>query len=338
MRHRHPSFAAFLLCALMLIGLLAFPVRAQGPRAPEEKPVLKFAVLSDPHFMLNGPDSSWRMLKGSPYLLEDALRQVNSAGGVQFILFTGDIVNDPRRHQLDGFFETMQRMTKIPYYLVLGDRDVGVLPERKKADTLALLRQKAVRGFTVPGKGYYVFSPSPQVVFIVLDGTTDATVTNNGSIPEEELVWLKKQLEAARDKTVFVALHYPVVEPLESPSRRIQEPDAAKLLSLLESSPNVAAVFSGHYHTARISQRNGIYHFSEPSLIEYPNAFRIYSVYGDGGIEAEWRYTRLRTMQEMSRERSPWPLEASGDPGKDQRVQGMLRFFPSQALKAEKAE
>ena len=76
---------------------------------------------------------------------------------------------------------------------------------------------------------------------------------------------MKKQLELAKDKTVFVTLHFPPLEPFSSKSHQIVEPDVTKLMTVLEGAPNVAAVFTGHYHSARIKTQNGIHYFSAPA-------------------------------------------------------------------------
>ena len=38
------------------------------------------------------------------------------------------------------------------------------------------------------------------------------------------------------------------------------------------------AIFSGHYHAAKITKRGNILHVSSPALAGYPNAFRIVEV------------------------------------------------------------
>lgn len=322
---------------LMTLVILAVCACLQGEKGTFAEtpvkaptPVLKFAVIADPHYMRNGPDTSWLMFKESPYLLEDALRQINELGGVQFILLTGDVMGNTQTQQWADFYKTVFQQTRIPLYVGLGPQDIG---PGGKAATLRAIKQHATRGFTLPNKGYYSFSPTPQARFLVLDSTPDPATnpapTTNGFISGEQLAWVKKQLEAEKDRMVFIVTHVPVVEPFSSPARRLREPDASKLLGVLEGAPRVTAVLSGHYHAAKRTRRNGIEHIATPALVEYPNAFRVITVYDDGTLEATWHETRLKTVRQWSRERSPWPSEALGDPGQDHAWKTPLRYFPT---------
>ena len=38
------------------------------------------------------------------------------------------------------------------------------------------------------------------------------------------------------------------------------------------------AIFSGHYHATKITKEGNLLHVSTPSLVSYPNAFRIVTV------------------------------------------------------------
>ncbi|MBY0403210.1 MAG: metallophosphoesterase, partial [Cyanobacteria bacterium] len=221
--------------------------------------------------------------------------------------------------------------SKIPAYLILGNHDVGVVPKQSKKDTLKHIKRKTRLGFNIPNKGYYSFTPHPSVLFIALDGTTDQKVTSNGFLPDEQLTWLKNQLESNPSKLVFISLHFPPVEPSHSRNHQIVEPDLTKFMEILESHPNVTAVFTGHYHAARITQQKGIVYFAAPALVEYPNAFRVFTLYANGKIKAEWVPTRLKEIQKDSFSRSAWPQAALGNPEKDHSFFGSLRFVPNSA-------
>lgn len=323
---------------LLLVSFMIFFVSFSGVGSsfavepPKSKILLKFAHISDDHFMAQGPDLNHRLLKDSPVLLKDALEQIRQTEGIKFILFSGDFVNTPRPENFEGFFKTLKQNSRVPSYIALGNHDVGVLPKQSKADTLSAIKAHTKTGFNIPGKGYYSFSPDPRLLFIVLDGTTDKQVSANGFIPDEEVDWLKFLLrDAAQQKpspSVFVTLHFPPVEPFHSKSHEIVEPDVTRLMNVLEAAPNVSAVFTGHYHSARIMKRNGIHYFSAPALVEYPNAFRIFTLYEDGTLQADWKPTLRKELQQKSFQRSPWPQAAIGNPDRDLSGRVTLRYFP----------
>ena len=64
------------------------------------------------------------------------------------------------------------------------------------------------------------------------------------------------------------------------------------------------AVFSGHYHAAKIYKENNILHVSTPSLVSYPNAFRIVTVNNlkDRVVFTfDYRETRLKELQKKAK-------------------------------------
>jgi 3',5'-cyclic AMP phosphodiesterase CpdA len=339
MRKQHRGWTGWIV--IWGLWLLALTLPADGAWAA--RPVLRFAQISDNHYMIDGVDRNQRLLKESPLLLTDALQQLQAVRGLDFILFSGDFVNVPRPQDFQGFFTTLRRHTRRPVYLVLGNHDVGIQPQQRKQDTLDAIKGYTRRGFNQPGKGYYAFSPTPQVLMIVLDGTVDrkveGKVSANGFLPSEQLAWLETTLKRAAQRkqppTVFVTLHFPPVEPAPSTSHRIVEPDHTRLMQILEASPLVSAVFTGHYHAARIRTVNGIHYFCAPALVEYPNAFRLFTLYDDGTLTAQWQPTRLKELQQKSMQASPWPQAALGNPDRDHGFSGPLRYFPRRSVSGQ---
>ena len=101
--------------------------------------------------------------------------------------------------------------------------------------------------FNLPeGKTYYSFDRS-GIHFIVLD-------IINGSLPvdDEQLEWLKKDLEANNGKAISVSMHLPLFT-----SGHYQPYDAPYLIELFEKY-KVMFVFSAHVHSYERSLNNGV--------------------------------------------------------------------------------
>ena len=74
----------------------------------------------------------------------------------------------------------------------------------------------------------------------------------------------------------MIFLHHPLREPFPSFHHRLL--NAEEFRAVLDKYNMPIAVFSGHYHAAKISKEGHILHVSTPSLVTYPCAFRIVTV------------------------------------------------------------
>ena len=61
---------------------------------------LRFAQVSDAHFSTFEENTSYKFLKKSQELLEDVVFQINTSGPYDFVMFTGDLVNKPKKTEL----------------------------------------------------------------------------------------------------------------------------------------------------------------------------------------------------------------------------------------------
>lgn len=320
---------------LVMLGVVLLTFRhlpGAAKSVDQQSDVVRFAHFSDVHYHAQGQDKTWRLHKDSPVLLESALKAVSKEKNIDFLLFTGDSVDSPRPEHLNGFFQTLKRWNTLPYYMVLGNHDVGVKPGRTRGYTIdAFRRLGGEQVFPVSDRGYYSVMLRPWLRLVVLDGTTDETVSAHGYAPPVQLKWLKNELEQAEQsgQMVVVASHFPVREPFHSKSHHMVEPDAGRLRTRLEKSPNVVAYFSGHYHSARIQKHQGVYYISSAALVEYPNAYRLVSITRDGRLSLIWQPTELKALASKSKSRSPFWKTALGNPATDHSLQSAsLRFRP----------
>ncbi len=144
-----------------------------------------------------------------------------------------------------------------------------------------------------PKKGYKA---------IVLDDIITDEITSNGYIDEVQLKWLKKELDSAKNDTVLIFMHVPIIEPFASPNHKMRNGYALK--QLIESYDNPIGVFQGHYHATKITQHDNVLYVNTPALVSYPNAFRIINVtnYKDKVVfDFTWKETRETTIQKMAK-------------------------------------
>lgn len=242
---------------------------------------LNFVQISDTHIS-EKDDTNYKALSSSRELLRDAIEQVNGIRPVDFVMFTGDMVNEPDKESYIDFFKELTRL-KYPALMAFGNHDIRQIPsvsedapdEVKKYLTKdeAIRIIKACNPFYIFDKSYYAFSPRRQYRVIVLDTTVDDTITANGRLSDEAAAFLKEEIDGHKDKVILIFEHHPVVEPFKSAHHRIL--NAESYLDILKQYKRTPiAIFSGHYHAAKIAKHGNIIHVSTPSLVTYPNAFR----------------------------------------------------------------
>lgn len=234
---------------------------------------LNFAQISDAHFSTVKTNTSYRLTADSADILSDVVHQVNAVANLDFVMFTGDMINTPYEKELNAFLPYANQL-KYPWYCVFGNHDISIGGYLSKKMYMDILNSNN-KHFNYK-QGYYSFSPKKGFKIIALDSIIDDRVTANGRIDEAQLKWLDKQLSKSKHDTVLIFLHVPVLEPLQSSSHELL--NANEVNTILKKYKNPIAVFSGHYHTTKITQVDNVLHVSTPSLISYPNAFRIVRV------------------------------------------------------------
>jgi 3',5'-cyclic AMP phosphodiesterase CpdA len=295
----------YLLTILIIVLTLFMPVKAQEA----DDTVVKFVQISDPQVMQTNLDNSRRLFKDSFILLKDAIDQLNELEDIEFVIFTGDMIDSAQKSDMMRFISYADKL-KYPWYPVLGNHDVSYGGYMVKKNLIPLMKAHT-RGMQ-NDKGYYTFYPSTQTAIIVLDGTMDFKHTVHGYLDPEQLKWFQTQLEHNKDRVVIVALHYPIIPPFSGSNHTIYEPGRTEALNMIRKYPNVALVISGHYHTTSIKKDGKQVHACAPALVEYPNAFRIINIKENGDIVFEWKETRLKDLQQKSKNRSKWAATSYG--------------------------
>lgn len=294
-RKKESFFSKFINCVLTL--LIACAIGSQVCTAANNN--LRVAQVSDAHFSSFEENTSYKFLKKSPELLDDVIFQINTSGPYDFVMFTGDLVNKPKVSELEKFISHANNLV-YPWYAIDGNHDIsidGPLTKRKFLETLAAnndnMQQENI---------YYAFTPKKGFRVICLDSIIDYKLTSNGEISNEEFMWLTQELEKHAKDTIIVCSHVPIIEPFSSPNHKMQ--NEYEVRKLLKTHKNPLIVLQGHYHTTKIIQDDNMLVVACPSLVTYPNAFRVININSNKQrtlVDVYLKETNLKDIQSRSK-------------------------------------
>lgn len=278
-----------LLASVMVVGIQCYSAVSS----------LKFAQISDAHFYTGEDNTSFKLRAESADILDDAIRQVNETPNVNFVMFTGDQIDKSFEKELAAFLPHAQKLN-YPWYITFGNHDTCIGGYLTPQVYLEMVN-KANPSFNFK-KPYYSFVPQKGYKAIVLDTIIRDRLTSNGLVDDDQLKWLEDELNSAGKDTVLIFTHVPIVEPFESEGHRLLNAD--KVREIIEKHKNPIGVFQGHYHAAMIRQFDNVLYVSSPSLVSYPNAFRIVTVTNQRNkvtFDIQMKETRLKNIQKLAK-------------------------------------
>ena len=295
-KHKKESFFSKIInCVLTL--LIACAIGSQVCTAANNN--LRVAQVSDAHFSSFEENTSYKFLKKSGELLDDVIFQINTSGPYDFVMFTGDLINKPKVSELEKFISHANNLI-YPWYAIDGNHDIsidGPLTKRKFLATLAKANDNMQQENI-----YYAFTPKKGFRVICLDSIIDYKLTSNGEISNEEYLWLTQELEKHAKDTVIVCSHVPIVEPFSSPNHKMQ--NEYEVRKLIKSHKNPVIVLQGHYHTTKIIKEDNMLVVACPSLVTYPNAFRVININSNKQrtlVDVYLKETNLKDIQSRSK-------------------------------------
>ncbi len=294
-RKKESFLSKIINCVLTL--LIACVIGSQVCTAANNN--LRVAQVSDAHFSSFEENTSYKFLKKSPELLDDVIFQINTSGPYDFVMFTGDLVNKPKVSELEKFISHANNLV-YPWYAIDGNHDIsidGPLTKRKFLETLAANNDNMQQEYI-----YYAFTPKKGFRVICLDSIIDYKLTSNGEISNEEFMWLTQELEKHAKDTVIVCSHVPIIEPFSSPNHKMQ--NEYEVRKLLKTHKNPVIVLQGHYHTTKIIQDDNMLVVACPSLVTYPNAFRVININSNKQrtmVDVYLKETNLKDIQSRSK-------------------------------------
>lgn len=202
--------------------------------------------------------------KNSAIRLEKFVQDVNKLQNIDFVVFTGNNISKPNKTNLESFLVKVKKL-KVPYYLVLGNKDVNKQKGLSKKQYTECL-QKKVRLYKKIASPNYTFIKK-GIVFIVVDGSKEVIPSSMGYYKSNVLDWLNEQLILYKDKKVVILQHFPIVPPAKRESHYTFNAD--EYLELLSQHGNVKAVISGHFNSNNEKVCNGVLHISTANAPQY---------------------------------------------------------------------
>ena len=106
---------------LLLIFSFAFGIQTANADFSFSDMELRFAQVSDTH-LSDAPDTSYKVLSRSKDLMRSAIKDLNDIKTLDFVVFTGDMVNEPTKKLYRDFFLELSSL-KYPSLLVYGNHD-----------------------------------------------------------------------------------------------------------------------------------------------------------------------------------------------------------------------
>lgn len=282
---------------LVLTVLIAIAISSQMCTAANNN--LRFAQVSDAHFSTFEENTSYKFLKKSPELLDDVIFQINTSGPYDFVMFTGDLVNKPKSNQLVKFLSKAAKIN-CPWYAINGNHDIAIDGPLTKEEFRKILN--CHNKYMSNQKLYYAFTPKKGFRVICLDSIIDYKLTSNGEISKEQLAWLKKELDDNKKNVVVLCTHVPIDEPYSSSNHKMNNEEEVK--ALLANYSNPIVVLQGHYHCVRAKQKDNIVYITSPSLVTFPNAFRVVNINSNKNrtmVDVFLKETNLKDIQSRSK-------------------------------------
>ena len=267
---------------------------------------LNVVQISDAHIS-DREDTSYKMLSSSKELLEDAIKTINNTPGVDFVMFTGDMVDIPTLDSYKSFFTILSDLN-YPSLNSFGNHDSAVCISGSEECTKGLKIQEVLDFIKKCNRNYmfdntyYAFTPKTDYRIVVLDTVIRDEVTSNGYLSDEQLAFLDNELNNNQDKVVVIFQHHPPLEPFKSDDHCIKNAD--KYLEILRKYKNPIFVLSGNYHTTKIVREKNLVFINTPSLVTYPNAYRYIKItnYRDRTeFKSIFYETNLKDVQERAK-------------------------------------
>ncbi len=203
--------ASTAVCASTVLSTVQSASVAQPPPPTP----LRFAIASDGHF----GQAETNFVKFHEEMME-WLNEENRGKGLDFVIFNGDLIhNEPRfLPQVKEYYDRLD----VPYFTAKGNHDMTSAEQWEK----------------VWGYGENHDFEKGDSAFLI--GTTSNV---EGEYLSVNIDWLKERLSHYREKRhIFAFFH---ISQRKVTQHGIDSPEVS---SLLESTPNVAAVFHGHDH------------------------------------------------------------------------------------------
>lgn len=259
--------------------MLVFVLLATMALGAEEAPVVSFAVVADIQYA-DKPAQGKRAYRESKAKLAALVSEINQHD-VDFVIQLGDLI-DEGVDSLDAILPVFRRLRARQYH-VLGNHDLSggraLVLERLGMEkpyydfSLRGWRFVALDGMDVSvDGGWPAGSPNQatgeRILAHLKARSTPNAVSWSGAIGEAQRRWLQRTLETAErmGEHVIVFCHFPVLAASSTPVHLLWNHE--EVLSILSSSPVVAAYMNGHDHRGGYAEGGSTHFITLPGVVE----------------------------------------------------------------------
>ena len=264
-----------------------------GARLKGERPLARFGFATDCHYAdipyARRPwpvgDASYRE---SAAKLAECVAVMNSERP-DFLIELGDFKDlGPDKASTAGYLEKIESVFagfRGERYHVLGNHDLDALDKAGFLSRVSNAGQPQARA-------HYSFTRG-GVTFVVLDACYTSAMEDyrpgnwdwrDANVPPAQLEWLARELDAAKGPAVVFC--HQCLDPHADANHLVK--NAADVRAVIERSGKVRAVFTGHQHSGRIGESNGITYYSLRATVlnsgEAENGYALAEVYPSGEI------------------------------------------------------
>ncbi len=245
---------------------------------------LKFAVVADTHYDVNGQNTpNGMMYEDSVRLLDSLVDELNNDPGIEFAIIDGDITNGAEA-DYEGYATAIERLN-VTWYPVMGNHD-KTFPDW--ATWLNNSWGRTETYYDIKYAGYHM---------VILDSAVQGQIS--GDIDDEQLDWLENVLDANSDKPTMLFMHH---MPDRSDNNGIDEDARIRLASILETRPYVLSIHSGHLHKNLVLNGSGnSTYVTIAAVVSYPIGYSKVKLYGDGYTQAFYKIESELATSEESR-------------------------------------
>ena len=296
---------ASILGATTMVGLggCATTRNVRGAPPAASPPPFTFVHVTDTHISTKGQDGV-ALKKQSIRILEEIVEQINRIDGLDFCLFGGDNFDNSEvgRKDADAFVAIVKKLN-MPFLIQFGNREASSMPPGDPISSNEFVRMFADHGFSA-GKQWWSAAPVKGVRVLGLNSTIKGQ--NRGTLPAEELTWLKSQLAEQPEQMIIVLTHHlflPTWAGRNIPKwqKNYVIDNASAAMELFNSHRKVQLVLSGHHHVAKVINVGGLPYVASPATVQYPCAFREISI-RDGRAHLRFLQVRDKPLIERGRE------------------------------------
>lgn len=206
---------------------------------------IKFVHLTDTH--MNAPGKDGLLAK---YNLSEKVEQVftwieETNLNPAFVVITGDVVHEGDTEDyayVRRLLDEGSRRIGVPVYIVLGNHD-----HRKPF-------REGYLGEQPSEEPYYYSHTIDGLRLIGLNSQVEGS--NNGTIDEQQVAWLKQELSTPAPKGTIIALHHPMLAIPGMPADHILS--NRREIGEIVADTDVIGVVAGHVHSNNVGSYLGV--------------------------------------------------------------------------------